>query len=167
MELINMKDIKKIFELNPKTINNFRQNKPRYIARDFENLFGIDERLTYMILLARGVFKWLAVREKLIKLKNQWKEEITELNNQLRKLPKNSKERKILAERWKTLVKCREEIRKLCHSSRWQAPNNDEKAKKFLEHITKNKLIVYLPLDIEVRSDYLKSIGGKNEKENK
>ena len=150
-----MKDMEKIFELNPKTINSFKQNKLTYIAKDFETLFGIDKRLTYAILLARGVFKWLAVREKLIKLKNQWKEEITELNNQLRKLPKNSKERKILAERWKTLNKCREQIRKLCHSTRWQVPHNDEKAKRFLEHITKNKLIVYLPLDIEVKNDYL------------
>ena len=155
MEIIDMKDMEKIFELNPKTINSFKQNKLTYIAKDFETLFGIDKRLTYAILLARGVFKWLAVREKLIKLKNQWKEEITELNNQLRKLPKNSKERKILAERWKTLNKCREQIRKLCHSTRWQVPNNDEKAKRFLEHITKNKLIVYLPLDIEVKNDYL------------
>ena len=155
MEIIDMKDMEKIFELNPKTINSFKQNKPTYIAKDFETLFGIDKRLTYAILLARGVFKWLAVREKLIKLKNQWKEEITELNNQLQKLPKNSKERKILAERWKTLNKCREQIRKLCHSTRWQAPNNDEKAKRFLEHITKNKLIVYLPLDIEIKNDYL------------
>ena len=155
MEIIDMKDMEKIFELNPKTINSFKQNKLTYIAKDLETLFGIDKRLTYAILLARGVFKWLAVREKLIKLKNQWKEEITELNNQLQKLPKNSKERKILAERWKTLNKCREQIRKLCHSTRWQVPNNDEKAKRFLEHITKNKLIVYLPLDIEVKNDYL------------
>ncbi|MCD6124303.1 hypothetical protein J7J62_03930 [bacterium] len=144
-----MKDIFEIFKLNPKTINSFKQNKPKYIAKDFENLFGIDKRLTYMILLGRGIFKWLAIRENLIKLKNEWKKEITELNNQLQKLPKNSKERKILAERWKTLVRCREQVRKLCHSTRWQAPSNDKEAVKFLEHITKNK-----GLDIEVKNDY-------------
>ena len=123
------------WSLNPKNINSLKQNKPKYIARDL-SVFGIPKEITHTILLARGIYKWLAVREKLIKLKNEWKDEITQLNNELQRLPKGSKERKILAERWRTLVRCREQIRELCHSTRWQAPERDKEAKEFLEKLT-------------------------------
>lgn len=83
----------------------------------------IDPDFVYGILLKRGVFKWLAVRRKLIKLKNNWKREITELNRK-----KNEQEKGYL----KALERCRREIRGLCHSERWQAPDSDKKAINFL-----------------------------------
>lgn len=109
-----------------------KQNKPKYVANDLEK-FGVPREVTHAVLLARGVYKWLAVRRKLIKLKDQWKKEITTIQNEISKLPRKSTERKILAERLKTLTKCRQEIRKLCHSPRWQAPDFDKEAQAFLK----------------------------------
>ena len=63
-------------DLTPKGINNIEQNKPCLIASDLAAL-GIPRDTTYSILLGRGVFKWLAVRRDLIRLKNLWRSHIT------------------------------------------------------------------------------------------
>jgi len=101
----------------------YRQNRPILIARDLEQ-YGVPKEVTMEILLKRGVFKWLAVRRQLIKLKNKWKEEIRELNRK-----KTEREKGYL----EALIKCREEIRRLCHSERLQAPDNDRHAIRFIE----------------------------------
>ena len=107
----------------------FKQNKPSLVVKDIvEKYPEVDEKVIYEILLKRGVFKWLAVRRDLIKLKNIWRDEITELCTK-RKSPK---EKGYL----NALVSCRQQIRKLCHSERWRAPDFDEKANKFLEGIS-------------------------------
>jgi len=102
----------------------FAQNKPTLIVNDIvEKYPEIDPNFLYDILLKRGVFKWFSVRRKLIKLKDIWKKEIKELNH------KKSKEEKGYH---KAIIKCRAEIRKLCHSERWVAPNFDRKAIEYL-----------------------------------
>ena len=103
----------------------YKQNRPILIARDLEK-YGVPKEVTMEILLKRGVFKWLAVRRQLIKLKNKWKEEIRELNRK-----KTEREKGYL----EALIKCREEIRKLCHSERFQAPDNDRHAIRFIKEL--------------------------------
>lgn len=112
--------------MNSKTIWLEAQNKPSLITKDITKKYpNIDPDFIYEILLKRGVFKWLSVRRDLIKLKNKWKKEITNLNRK-----KNQQEKGYL----KALEKCRKEVRILCHSERWQAPDFDKKAINFLEN---------------------------------
>ena len=116
---------KKKGECTKSNIWEYKQNKPSLIIKDIvEKYPDIDEEFLYEVLLKRGVFKWLAVRRDLIKLKEKWREEIRDLNEK----SKTQKEKGIL----NTLVRCRQEIRKLCHSERWRAPDFDRKANKFL-----------------------------------
>jgi len=112
-------------ECLPKTIWNFAQNKPSLVVKDITEKYPeIDPDFIYEVLLRRGIFKWLAVRRDLIKLKDKWKGEITELNRKKSQTEKGY---------YKGLLKCRKEIRMLCHSDRWRAPDFDSKAIKFLE----------------------------------
>ena len=106
-----------------KNLWQYKQNRPILIARDLEE-YGVPKEVTMEILLKRGVFKWLAVRRELIKLKNRWKDEIRALNRR-----KTEREKGYL----EALIKCREEIRKLCHSERLQAPDNDRHAIGFIK----------------------------------
>ena len=110
---------------NRKNIWEFKQNKPSLIVKDIAEKYpDIDTDFLYEVLLRRGVFKWLSVRRDLIKLKNIWKKEIRLLND----TKKTSKEKGYL----NSLVKCRQDVRKLCHSERWQAPDFDRNANLFL-----------------------------------
>ncbi len=109
---------------NKLTIWNFAQNKPSLIVKDIVAKYpDVNPGFIYEVLLKRGVFKWLHVRRELIKLKSVWKIEIRILNH--RKTPKEKGY-------YKALLKCRAEIRQLCHSDRWVAPDFDSKAKRFL-----------------------------------
>ena len=106
------------------TIWNYAQNKPSLIVKDICSKYpNVDPNFVYEVLLSRGVFKWLAVRRDLIKLKNVWREKITELNRR-----KTQQEVGYL----KALESCRKEIRSMCHSHRWRAPDFDRQANNFL-----------------------------------
>jgi hypothetical protein len=122
--------------LNRKNIWCYAQNKPTLIAKDFEKL-GIPRDTTYRILLQRGVFKWLAVRRDLIKLKDEWREEITETIAQIRLCKeKNDRDRlHYLRGYLKALEMHRRRVRAMTHSERWQAPDFDNGAREFLERI--------------------------------
>lgn len=110
---------------------NFAQNKPSLVVKDIiEKYPNVDPDFVYEVLLRRGIFKWLAVRRELIKLKNTWKEEITNLNR------KKTKEEKGY---YKALLKCRADIRKLCHSDRFRSPDFDSGANRFLLKIRGEK----------------------------
>jgi hypothetical protein len=113
----------------------FKQNKPTLIAKDLELFYDVPRRSTYKILLARGVFKWFAVRRDLIKLKDHWKSEVRWAITLIHKA-KSIKDRRnhwYLKGYLKAKEECRADIRKLCHSDRWQAPDNDRDANRFLE----------------------------------
>ena len=97
-----------------------------------EKFYNVPREATHAILLARGVYKWLAVRRDLIRLKNEWKEELTRLQEEAKKYRRGSIERAKISAQIKTLTECRQAIRKLCHSSRWRAPDNDKEAVLFL-----------------------------------
>lgn len=109
------------------TIWNFAQNKPSLVVRDIITKYpDVDPNFIYEVLLKRGIFKWLSVRRNLIKLKNEWKDEIRDLN--YKKTPEEKGY-------YKALIKCRRRIRQLCHSDRWVAPDFDRKATKFLQNL--------------------------------
>jgi hypothetical protein len=110
-----------------KNIWGFAQNKPTLVVKDIiEKYPDVDPEFIYEVLLKRGVFKWLAVRRDLIKLKETWRDEVAKLNKK-----KTQKEKGY----HKALIECRAEIRKLCHSERFRAPDFDRGANKYLEKI--------------------------------
>ena len=111
------------------TINEIAQNKPTLIVLDLL-AFGVPEEAAYSILLKRGIFKWLACREDLIRLKDCMKKEIRALNRK-----KSDKEKGYL----KALEKYRKEIRFICHSPRIRVQTTDSKAQEFLAKWKKNE----------------------------
>lgn len=116
--------------MNAITRNNiwhYEQNKPTLVVNDITERYPeVDPDFVYEVLLKRGVFKWLAVRRMLIKLKDKWKGQINRLQAR-----KNPKEKGFLA----ALEQCRKEVRSLCHSDRWQAPDIDKKAQEYLNEL--------------------------------
>lgn len=129
--------------LTPNLIWNIEQNKPTLVAKDLSQL-GIPEDITYSILLGRGIFKWLAVRRQLIKLKNEWKSRITVAHNKVVELKHTSNTHDLGYYRGylKALEECRGEVRGLCHSPRWQAPDYDKEANRYLQQMENNHVEV-------------------------
>jgi hypothetical protein len=113
--------------MDSRTIWQEKQNKPTYIVRDLSK-FGIHPDMIYDSLLRRGVFKWFAVRRDLIRLKDEWKTEIRSLNRK-----KTLWEKGYLA----AMEKCREQVRELCHSERFRAPQCDLGAQRYLDKLGK------------------------------
>ena len=117
-------------ECTKKNISNFAQNKPTLIVRDITERYPeIDPLFIYEVLLKRGVFKWLAVRRDLIRLKNEWRKQVALLNR------KKTKEEKGF---YKALIECRKQVRNLCHSERFRAPDFDRGANRFLMEIAED-----------------------------
>jgi len=123
--------------LTPTSICSIKQNKPVLVARDLLE-YGVPVEVTLKILLARGVFKWLAVRRSIIKLKCNWKIKITDTCKKVIEYKQQENTYKLGYWRGylKALEECRNEVRTLCHSTRWQAPDFDETAQQFLEQLT-------------------------------
>ena len=111
--------------INIKNIWLFAQNKPTLVVRDIlERYPDVDPDFVYEVLLKRGVFKWLAVRRDLIKLKDEWKVVIRDMNHKKTPYQKGYHA---------AMIKCRAQIRKLCHSERFRAPDFDKHAINFLK----------------------------------
>jgi len=112
-------------EVNEKTINNIKQNKIRYLVKDFAEL-GIPEDTTREILLKRGINKWLANRLAIIYLKDELKNQIIfwlkSMKVEKKHNTKNSLIYRQLVGILETTINIRQRIRKICHSSRWQFP---------------------------------------------
>ena len=103
----------------------YKQNKPTLIVKDIvEKYPNVDPDFVYEILLKRGAFKWFSVRRDLIKLKDFWRKEVRKLNRK-----KTAEEKGY----YKALLLCRAQIRELCHSARFRAPDFDKKANQFLD----------------------------------
>lgn len=114
-------------QVRPETIEHYRQNKPSLIAADLEAAFSVPREASYAILMARGVFKWLAVRRDLIALKNLWRNEITrnlELLREAKRIGDRAAVGRLRGE-IAALTRCRQQVRALCHSGRWRAPAFD------------------------------------------
>jgi len=116
-------------------IDSIKQNKPSLIAEDLFEKFGVPFDKGMEILLFRGVFKWLAVRRGIIKTKDIWKDRVKETLDNIGQA-KLAHDRKVLWYRGylKAYEECRKEIRALCHSPRWQAPDFDRRANEFLRN---------------------------------
>lgn len=114
--------------MNKSTIWNEKQNKPTYIVRDLAQY--VDADTVYEVLLRRGVFKWLTARRKLIKLKNTWCKRVTESIARQKALSGNA----VAYERGyrKAIEECRAEVRAICHGERWEAPDFDRDAMRWL-----------------------------------
>lgn len=114
----------------------YEQNKPSLIAQDLLE-YGVPYDVSMKILLARGVFKWLGVRRRLIKLKDVWRNRLTDTYTKIQNAKKDSKFYDVAYYRGyiKALEECRKEVRQLCHSERWQCPDFDEKGNRFLREL--------------------------------
>jgi hypothetical protein len=112
----------------------YAQNKPSLIARDFLDIAGVPEKVTYCILMARGVFKWLAVRRDLIRLKNEWRDELTQLYRAIEngEIKRGTPKHRETVGYIRALECCRKQVRALCHSQRWRAVDHDSKSLEFL-----------------------------------
>lgn len=133
----------KMNKMNPldvgiKNINNFRQNKPFYVAQDLYKLHGVPKEDVLKVLLARGVCKWMAVREQLITYEHDLKKEITSTLEEIVevKAQKNWYRHQQLKGRIKTLVEIRQNLRDLCHGDRWSSPKKDKYSTWFLEDLS-------------------------------
>jgi hypothetical protein len=118
--------------MNRQTIWLEERNKPTLVVKDLTPYVNSD--IVYESLLRRGVFKWLSVRRKLIRLKNAWKCRITESlrQQQLCVDKRNDKGVHYWRGYRRALEECRAEVRALCHGPRWDCPDIDEKAQRWL-----------------------------------
>jgi hypothetical protein len=118
--------------LTPENIWNYKQNKPTLVVKDLECYAPAD--VIYFSLLTRGVFKWLSARRKIIRLKDDIKAKI--VNSFQEQKESTSYGRKMYIKGYrKALEECRKEIREICHSPRWQAPDFDSQAQKYLDKL--------------------------------
>lgn len=105
------------------------QNKPSLIVKDLEGY--VSANIIYTSLLRRGVFKWLSARRKVIRLKNIWKDRVTE------SLSRQKLSSGPTVNYWrgyrKGVEQCRKELRAICHGPRWEAPDFDTKAQEWLQ----------------------------------
>lgn len=128
---MNMEEIN-FTEVTPKNIWNFKQNKISLMVDLITNKYqNVDPDFLYEVALKTGIFKWFAVRRQLIKLKNKLRS-IDRIMNVGKKSPYQKGCHRML-------IEIKEEIRKLCHSDRWQCPDHDRRANEWL----KNKEIEY------------------------
>ena len=112
-------------KIDKKTINNIKQNKIKYLVKDFTEC-GVSEEVTREILLKRGINKWLANRMAIIHLKDELLQYIRDCLGLMRTISsvegKNSLNYKEMLGQLKATNGIRQQIRKICHSSRWQFP---------------------------------------------
>lgn len=120
-------------KLTRANIWNWKQNKPTQVVRDLEPY--VEPWKVYEILLQRGVFKWLAVRRDIIRLKNEWKERLKMADIEFKEAKEDDApyHTAYMKGYRQALWECRQEVRALCHSQRWQAPDNDREAQRWLE----------------------------------
>jgi hypothetical protein len=130
------------------------------IVDDLAPYVGAD--VVYKVLLRRGVFKWLAVRRHLIRYKNCWRHESTQMQKRIRETKRDIhavrgeldkvredgdtwmmqfaewrlryKQRELAYTRGylAALEKMRAEVDDLCHYPRWTVQDNDRRALKWL-----------------------------------
>jgi len=129
-------------EVGIKNIDNFKQNKPILIAQDMKELFGVPTEDTLKILLARGVLKWLGVREQLIGYKDELRKELTKTMEESREAKKKGdwNRHQQLKGKIKTLTEVRKSLRKMCHMPRWSLPFKDRYSLWFMCGLTRDEV---------------------------
>jgi hypothetical protein len=114
-----------MYDVNKKTIWNFRQNNPELVINDAREFLRLSEDqcdILRNILLARGVNKWLKVRRDLIAYKKQIKHRICEIQQIIPRLKSYGYGTHLieLKQELKTLQKIRGDLKRLCMTDRWQ-----------------------------------------------
>jgi len=149
-------------EVRPDNVWQYKQNRPTLIAKDINELYSVPEFEVLQILMARGVFKWFTVRRNLIRLKDQWKEAVSAhqiLTGYRKRAIREKGVHATNADHYRygylkgyrdALTECRREIRELCHSERWQCPDND------LEAWLKLEYGIRFPDDVESENTFSK-----------
>ena len=134
-------------KITQSNINQYKQNKISLIVKDLE--YFVPEEVVRKVMLKRGVNKWLHCRKKFIELKNDLKFEVTKILKEMkyvkalkkdislelgrsmtdshkielrRRLYKLCKHYDKLVGELKATSEIKEQIRKICHLSRWQFP---------------------------------------------
>ena len=122
--------------LCPSDVESFRQNLVKHICRDLME-YSVPVGYILRVLLARGVFKWFAVREDLIEAKDNWKIKIKETLGKMATAKERGDQYELIYQRGylRGLEECRKEIRKMCHSKRWRAAKRDKEATLFLRWV--------------------------------
>ncbi len=146
-------------DLDRTSIDHFRQNKPSYVVNDilkyFSENFGLvlgrdTHDAVWSILLARGVLKWMSSRRALITIKLMLRARIRDHQQQIQQKKKvlskiDNMNRRSMARYGQAtayhLGRLRgslasteliyKQIRKICHSMRWQVPDNDLRSTPF------------------------------------
>jgi len=113
-----------IIEINEKNINEYRQNKIKYIIKDLEQY--VPEDIIREVLLKRGVNKWFMCRGEFINLKDELKDFTNSILKimfalKLQEGKRGGRYREMVG-MLKTTICIRERIRRICHLSRWQFP---------------------------------------------
>jgi hypothetical protein len=114
-----------------KTIDHIKQNRPIQIARDFGEL-GIPYGQTFEILLKRGLIKTKLVWKR---KETMYQEALAIVRGRLKEAPNSQADIYALAYLRGALFmlqQCRADVRRLAHSDRWQAPDNDVHAQRWL-----------------------------------
>lgn len=119
--------------VSPENIWRYEHNRPTLVAEDLER-FGVPRSVTYAVLAARGVFKWLAVRRDLIRYKDHLRGEVTRVLAAIRNAKASGN--LALVHELRGRLRAYEEVfaavRALCHSDRWRAPDFDGDAWRWL-----------------------------------
>jgi len=139
-----MKEKLNPLNVDPQNIANYKQNKPILIARDLNRLHGVPIEDTLKILLARGVFKWMWVRETLIDYKDYLKQELAmtiEKSNHA-KYKKDWKRHQQLKGRVKVLIEIRKDIKSMCHMDRWCCSSKDRYSLWFVAKLAFETMIL-------------------------
>lgn len=109
-----------------------RQNRPTLIVRDLAQY--VEPGRVYETLLRRGVFKWLSARRAVIKAKDRWKGAITAsiAVQAAAKVARDWSAYHYQRGYRKALEECRADIREICHGDRWDCPDIDQEAVRWL-----------------------------------
>lgn len=111
-------------------IDRLPQNKVRHLVADFA-AYGVPSDMVLAILLRRGVFKWLACRRDVIRLKHDWRDDVRAAQGKVAEL-KRRHGRSWWRGYLSALTICRQQVRVVCDSSRVRAPDNDWTARDYL-----------------------------------
>ena len=128
-------------------INQYKQNKISLVVKDLE--YYVPEEIIRKVMLKRGINKWLYCRKKFIELKTDLKFEVVKILEEMkyvkalkkdislklgrsttdshkvelkRRLYKLCKHYDKLVGQLKATSEIKEQIRAICHLSRWQFP---------------------------------------------
>lgn len=121
--------------LDPNSIDQQRTCKVRLIAQDLSK--WVEESKVYESLLRRGVFKWWAVRRKLIKLRWMMRRWIAESEDYKKHWRKHGQEHLYWHEKGyqRALIEMQDRLKRLIISERLQHDPKDREAYEYMNFL--------------------------------